>query len=428
MRAFLKKASKASVALLAVTVGFTASADDTYITAGALLDVATGGKTENAAILVRDGRIVAVGKASDIAKPDGAAHVDLAEHTLLPGLMDMHVHLSGDAETPFFASMSHSVPRQTVVAVKNAKKTLMAGITTVRDVGASGYSVIAVRDGVAAGDIDGPRIFAVGNALGITGGHCDNNFLPPEMKIRSNGVADGPWAVRAKVRENIKYGANAIKFCATGGVFSKGTKVGIQQYSLEEMQAIVEEAHKRGVTVAAHAHGTSGIKAAIKAGVDSVEHVSFLDEEGVQLAKEKGTYFSMDIYNTEYTLTYGAQNGVPEENLNKERLVSKRQRESFTLAVKAGVNMVMGTDAAIYPHGDNPKQLSRMVQFGMTPLQALQAATMNAAALLKQEDLGRLKEGFVADIIAVKGDPLVDISLLEKVSFVMKEGTVYKQD
>ena len=425
MRGFLKKAS---VAIVAATAGFAASAADTYITAGALLDVATGARTENAALLVRDGRIVAVGKASDIAKPDGAVHIDLAEQTLLPGLMDMHVHLSSDAETPFFASMSHSVPRQTVIAVKNAKKTLMAGITTVRDVGASGYSVIAVRDGVTAGDIDGPRIFAVGNALSITGGHCDNNFLPPELQVRSNGVADGPWAVRAKVRENIKYGANAIKFCATGGVFSKGTKVGIQQYSLEEMQAIVEEAHKRGVTVAAHAHGTSGIKAAIKAGVDSVEHVSFLDEEGVQLAKEKGTYFSMDIYNTEYTLTYGAQNGVPEENLNKERLVSKRQRESFTLAVKAGVNMVMGTDAAIYPHGDNPKQLSRMVQFGMTPLQALQAATMNAAALLKQDDLGRLKEGFVADIIAVDGDPLTDISLLEKVSFVMKEGTVYKQD
>lgn len=425
MRGFFKKAS---VVLLAATASIAVAAEDTYITAGAMIDVATGTKTENAAVLVRDGRIVAVGTAAGITKPDGATHIDLPEQTLLPGMMDMHVHLSGDAEASYFASMGHSVPRQTVIAVKNAKKTLMAGFTTVRDVGAGGYSVIGVRDGVNAGDIVGPRIFAVGHALGITGGHCDNNFLPPEQHDVAGGVADGPWAVRAKVRENIKYGANAIKFCATGGVFSKGTKVGIQQYSLEEMQAIVEEAHKRGVTVAAHAHGTSGIVAAIKAGVDSVEHVSFLDEEGVRLAKEHGTYFSMDIYNTEYTLAFGAQNGVPEENLNKERLVSKRQRESFTLAVKSGVNMVLGTDAAIYPHGDNAKQLSRMVQFGMTPLQALQATTINSAALLRQDDLGQLKEGFAADIIAVKGDPLADISVLENVSFVMSGGTVHKQN
>lgn len=424
MRATFRKLSFALAALSASTA---IAAEDTYITAAAMIDVATGSKTENAAILVRDGRIVAAGQAAEITKPDGARHVDLAGQTLLPGLMDMHVHLTGDAEVPFVTRLTRSVPRQTVAAVKNAKKTLMAGFTTVRDLGADGYSVIAVRDGINEGDIVGPRIFAVGHALGITGGHCDNNFLPPEKNDISGGVADGPWAVRAKVRENIKYGANAIKFCATGGVFSKGTKVGIQQYSLEEMKAIVEEAHKRGVTVAAHAHGTSGIKAAVEAGVDSVEHVSFLDAEGAALAKEKGTFFSMDIYNTEYTLTFGAENGIPEENLNKERQVSKRQRESFTMAVEAGVKMVLGSDAAIYPHGDNGKQFSRMVQFGMTPLQALQAATMNSAAMLRMGDLGQLKEGFVADIIAVSGDPLADISTLENVSFVMKDGEIFKQ-
>ena len=419
------KSTLAAVSIMAVTG--TLLADETIIYAGAVLDVADGSVKKDQTIVVRDNRIVSIAKRDGRSAPTGATVIDLSDKTLLPGLMDMHVHLSGDAETPFFARMAYSIPRQTVVAVKNAKKTLMSGFTTVRNVGAAGYSVIGVRDGINDGDIIGPRIWAVGHSLGITGGHCDNNFFPPEMEVTSGGVADGTDAVRQKVRENIKYGANAIKLCATGGVFSKGTKVGIQQYSVDEMKAAVEEAHRRNVTVAAHAHGTDGIKAAIVAGVDSVEHVSFLDDEGIELAKRFGTYFSMDIYNTEYTLSFGEQNGVPEENLNKERQVSKRQRESFGKAVKAGVNMVFGSDAAIYPHGDNPKQLSRMVKFGMTPLQALQAATVNSAALLKQEnDLGQVKEGFLADIIAVEGDPLKDITVLENVSFVMKDGDVYK--
>ncbi|UTW59365.1 amidohydrolase family protein [Kordiimonas sp. SCSIO 12603] len=425
----MKNILKSTLAAAAVfAVAGTAIADETVIYAGAVLDVANGDMKKDQTIVVRDNRIVSIFKTDGRSAPKDAKVIDLSGKTVLPGLMDMHVHLSGDAETPFHLSMTYSIPRQTVVAVKNAKKTLMAGFTTVRNVGAAGYSVIGVRDGINAGEIEGPRIWAAGHSLGITGGHCDNNFLPPEMKVTSGGVADGTDAVRQKVRENIKYGANAIKLCATGGVFSKGTKVGIQQYSVDEMKAAVEEAHRRGVTVAAHAHGTDGIKAAIVAGVDSVEHVSFLDDEGVELAKRFGTYFSMDIYNTEYTLTFGEQNGVPEENLNKERQVSKRQRESFTKAVKGGVNMVFGSDAAIYPHGDNPKQLSRMVKFGMTPLQVLQAATVNSAALLKQEnDLGQIKEGFLADIIAVDGDPLKDITVLENVSFVMKDGDVYKK-
>jgi len=413
------------VAMFAVTA---AEAKDSYVTAGAMIDVVSGERTENVALIISDGKIAAVGKASDIEMPDGATHVDLGDLTILPGLMDMHVHLAGDATRPFFASMSNSVARQAVIAVRNAERTLMAGFTTVRDVGDDGYVAIAVRDGIDGGDVIGPRIWSVGNALGVTGGHCDNNFMPPEMNVTAGGIADGPWAARAKVRENIKYGANAIKFCATGGVFSKGTKVGQQQYTLEEMKAIVDEAHLRGVTVAAHAHGTEGIKDAIRAGVDSVEHVSFLDDEGVALALEHGTYFSLDIYNTEFTLTYGAENGVPEENINKERMVSVKQRASFTKATKAGVNMVFGSDAAIYPHGDNGKQFSRMTRFGMTPLQAIQAATVNSAALLKQSDsLGQIKEGFFADIIAVDGNPLENISLLEDVKFVMKNGVVYKE-
>ena len=204
--------------------------------------------------------------------------------------------------------------------------------------------------------------------------------------------------------------------------------MGVQQYSFEEMKAIVDEAHMRDLPVAAHAHGTSGIKTAIKAGVDSIEHASFLDDEAIALAKKHGTWLSMDIYNTEYTLSYGEQNGVDEENLNKERQVSKKQRDSFNRAVKAGVNMVFGTDAAIYPHGDNAKQFSRMVKFGMSELQAIQAATINSAKLLKMDNkLGQLKSGFAADIIAVKGNPLKNISVLERIPFVMKAGVVYKK-
>ncbi|NMR27317.1 amidohydrolase family protein [Pseudoalteromonas sp. NEC-BIFX-2020_015] len=398
----------------------------TYITAKAMLDVNNGKLISTPLIQIDNGVITQVSTGNLPTLQQGDEHIQLPELTIMPGLMDMHVHLTSDPTVPRSDRIGQSIPRQAIKAAYFAQKTLNAGFTTVRNVGAQGYSVIAVRDGINAGDIIGPRIWAAGPSLGVTGGHCDNNRLPPEMKYTAEGVADGPWAVRAKVRENIKYGANAIKFCATGGVFSKGTKVGIQQYSLEEMTAIVDEAHMRGLTVAAHAHGTSGITAAIKAGVDSVEHVSFVDDEAIKLAKKHGTWFSIDIYNTEYTLTYGEQNGVAQENLEKERQVSKRQRDSFRRAVDAGVNMVFGTDAAIYPHGDNAKQFSRMVEFGMSPLQAIQSATINSAKLLKVEDkLGQLKVGFAADIIAVKGNPLNDVTLLENVSFVMKAGTVY---
>jgi imidazolonepropionase-like amidohydrolase len=323
--------------------------------------------------------------------------------------------------------MNYSVPRQTVKAVKNAQKTLLAGFTTVRDLGASGYSVIATRDGIDAGDIPGPRIWAVGHAIGITGGHCDDNFPAPEAHAKAQGVADGPLEVRTKVRENIKYGANAIKVCATGGVFSKGTQVGAQQMTYEELKSAADEAHMRGLVIAAHAHGTSGIKDAIRAGIDSIEHCSFMDDEAIKMAIKAGTYLSCDIYNTEYTLAYGAANGVPEANINKEKQVSQAQRDSFRKAVKAGAKMVFGSDAAIYPHGDNGKQFSRMVTFGMTPVQALQAATINSAALIKQDNLGQIKAGFLADIIAVDGNPLDNISLMENVTFVMKDGVVYKK-
>jgi imidazolonepropionase-like amidohydrolase len=403
-------------------------AQQTLINARAYLDVKNGEIIKNVAVLIDGNKIVQVGKQGKVKTEQGASIINLKGKTLMPGLMDMHVHLNSDAEDNFLAAKGNSVPRQTVKAVKNAKKTLLAGFTTVRNLGASGYSVIGVRDGINAGEVPGPRIWAAGHSISITGGHCDDNFSPPEAKSISGGVANGPWAVRAKVRENIKYGANTIKVCATGGVFSKGTKVGIQQLTEEEMKAAVDEAHLRGLITAAHAHGTGGIKAAIRAGIDSIEHCSFLDDEAIKLALKHGTYMSCDIYNTEYTLEFGAANGVPEENINKEKMVSKAQRESFRRATKAGVKMVFGSDAAIYPHGDNGRQFSRMVTYGMTPMQAIQAATINSATLLQQQgSLGQIKSGYLADIVAVDGNPINNISLMENVTFVMKDGVIYKQ-
>ncbi len=392
------------------------------------LDVVTGKVIDNVWIVVEGNKISGIVEAGSLKLTDSTELVELSGKTLLPGVMDMHVHLTSDAEENFLVKRGYSLPRKTVKAVKNARKTLLAGFTTVRNLGGPGYSVIAVRDSINAGDVPGPRIWAAGHSVGITGGHCDDNFSPPEMKSKSPAAADGPWQVRSKVREQIKYGANTIKVCATGGVFSKGTKVGIQQLTEAEIRAAVEEAHMRGLIIAAHAHGTDGIKASIRAGVDSIEHCSFMDEEAIKMAVKNGTYLSCDIYNTEYTLAFGEANGVPEENINKEKQVSKAQRDSFRRATKAGAKMVFGSDAAIYPHGDNGKQFSRMVQFGMTPLQAIQAATINSAALLKQsEQLGQIKAGYMADIIAVDGNPIANIDLMESVSFVMKDGEIYKR-
>ncbi|MEC7509238.1 MAG: amidohydrolase family protein [Pseudomonadota bacterium] len=403
-------------------------AETTVITADRMIDVANGKVVKQAAVIVTDNIITASGRLKDLTVPNEATRIDLGNATLMPGLMDMHVHLTSDATRHGYKRLEVSLPRAAITGVKHAKATLDAGFTTVRNVGAPGFADVALRDAINAGDVVGPRMFVAGPSLGVTGGHCDSNLLPYEYDNYSEGVADGPWEVRKKVRRNIKYGATVIKFCATGGVLSKGTKVGAQQYTFEEMKALIDETHLRGLTVATHAHGTNGIKAAIKAGVDSVEHVSLLDDEAIDLAKKNGTYFSMDIYVTEYILGEGEKAGILEESLNKERIVGKTQRENFEKAVKAGVNMVFGSDAGVYPHGDNPKQFARMVKFGMTPIQAIQAATINPARLLKQEaTLGSLEKGKLADIVAVPGNPLDDMSLMEKVGFVMKDGQIVKQ-
>ncbi|MGH8168882.1 MAG: metal-dependent hydrolase family protein, partial [Woeseiaceae bacterium] len=279
------------------------------------------------------------------------------------------------------------------------------------------------------GEIVGPRMRVSGPALGITGGHCDNNLLPHEYDLVAEGVANGPWAVRAKVREVIKYGADVIKFCATGGVLSKGDSVGGQQYTFEEMQALVDEAHQHERKVAAHAHGAEGIKTAIMAGVDSIEHASLIDAEGIRLAKEHGTFLVMDIYNDTFILEHGASVGMLEESLEKERQIGQLQRDNFRKAFEAGARMAFGSDGAVYPHGDNGKQFAYMVEYGMTPMEAIQAATVHAAELIGWPDaVGAIEAGHYADIIAVRGDPLEDVSLLEDVGFVMKGGVVYKKE
>lgn len=423
----MRNASLIGLLSLALTAG-TALAETLHIRAGHVLDIDTGERLVDQVIVIEDGRIAEVASANDVDADDAAQTIDLGEHTVLPGLTDAHVHFTSDHDKHGYRRLADSLPRMTLTGARNARNTLMAGFTTVRNVGAPGFSDVALRDAIAAGDIPGPRMLVSGPPIGITGGHCsDNNLLPPRFEATGEGVADGPWAARHAVRQNVKFGVDMIKTCSTGGVLSKGTRVGAPQYTLEELTALVDEAHMHGRKVASHAHGTEGIRTAIEAGVDSIEHASLIDAAGIQRAVELGTALSMDIYVTEYILGAGEEAGILPESLEKERQVGTRQRENFAAALEAGAVIAFGTDAGVYPHGDNARQLSRMTRFGMTPLQALQAATVTNARLFGlQDEIGRIRPGYRADLIAVAGDPLENIEILEQVDFVMKNGDVYK--
>ena len=406
--------------------GQAAAAPVTVIRAGRLIDPSSGQALDGRSLLVRDGRIAAV-QPLDAAAPAGARVIDLSRETVLPGLIDVHVHLTANADEAGAKALTVSVPDEALHGVGNARKTLMAGFTTARNVGASHYTDVALRNAIDAGEVDGPRLQVSGPPLGAVGGHADENLLPPEFHYSDEGVATGPWPLREKVRENFKYGADLIKFMATGGVLSHGDSVGGQQLSQEEMDAIVTEAHLWGRKVAVHAHGADGIKAAIRAGADSIEHCSFIDDEGLRLAKQKGTYLDFDIYNDDYIMSEGPKVGIEPASLAKEHLVGQTQRDNFRRAVQAGEKMAFATDAGVYPHGDNAKQFHYMVAYGMSPMQAIQAATIAGADLMGLNGkAGCVQVGCYADVIAVAEDPLRRVEALEHVDFVMKGGVVYK--
>ncbi|MEM9668377.1 MAG: amidohydrolase family protein [Pseudomonadota bacterium] len=414
---------RASLCLFAVA-GL-AEAERIRLEGGNVIDVKTGDVRAETTIIVEDDRIVAIGeRGRNIDRT-----IDLNGAYVLPGLSDSHVHLTSRSDIHGYRRLTVSSQAAAISGVVHAYRTLKAGFTTVRNLGGPSYADVALRDAIDSGEVPGPRMLVAGPAIGITGGHCDNNLLPFEYDVEAEGVANGPWAVREKVRQNVKYGATVIKFCGTGGVLSKGTKIGAQQFTQEEMSAIVDEAHLLGVKVAVHAHGTDGIRTALNAGVDSVEHASLIDDSGIAQAVEQGTYLSMDVYVSDFILSEGEAAGILEESLEKERQVGKAQRERFQAAVDAGAKIAYGTDAGVYTHGLNGRQFAYMVEWGMTPLQAIQASTIGNATLFAMDaDTGSIEVGKYADLIAVEGNPLEDVKELEAVDFVMKGGVVYVDD
>ncbi len=400
------------------------------IKAGQLVDVKSGRLLTGQALLIEDERIKEVGDAATVSAhaPAGARVIDLSNATVLPGLIDCHTHLTMDLGS-IASSFATSIPRQALVGARNAKVTLEAGFTSVRNLHAYGYSDIALRDAINAGDVPGPRISASGPAIGPTGGHADESSLAPEFNYRADGIADGVPAVIAKTRENIKYGADCIKIMSTGGVLSKGDSPEAGQYSDEEMKAIIDEAHRLHRKVAAHAHGASGMKQAILAGIDSIEHGSYINDENIALMKQRGTYLVPTLYLTDWFMENYKRIGVPQYMVDKANQVMPIMRQNAGHAFKAGVKVAFGTDAAVYPHGLNAREFAVYVKLGMTPMQAIQSATVNAADLLGWSDrVGALEAGKFADLIAVTGDPTKDVAVLERVGFVMKGGKVFKDN
>src|SRR5437016_6902597 len=401
----------------------------TVIRAGRVLNVRTGELRANQAIVIEGDKISQLSPSAEVKAAVGDTTIDLPDATLLPGLIDMHTHLTFELSSLSYEGLKISTAREALHCARNARRTLEAGFTTVRNLGAKDYADIALRDAINDGDVIGPRIVASGPALGITGGHCDEDLLPPGFHLQGGGVADGVEGVQHKVREVIKYGADVIKICATGGVLSKGDDPNASQYTLEEMKAIVADAHRLGRRVAAHAHGAEGVRWASEAGVDSIEHGHLMDDAAIVTLKKNGTYLVPTLFLGEYMEKNMERSDVPEFSKQKMRDVIAAMRKNIGKAFAAGVKVAFGTDAAVYPHGLNAGEFHVYVNLGMTPLAAIQTATINASDLLGPKYLvGSLEPGKWADVIAVDGDPTKDVTILEHVKFVMKGGTVYKND
>ena len=398
------------------------------IHAGHVLEVKSGKMLSDQILLIEDGKILGINSAAEAKVASDPVRIELPNATVLPGFIDAHTHLTMDPKFGY-ETLALSTSRQALIGARNARLTLLAGFTTVRNVGANDFSDVALRDAINAGDVPGPRMLVSGPPLSITGGHCDNNMLPFEYHATNEGVADGLAAVQHKVRENIKYGADLIKVCATGGVISLGDNPQHSQYTLEEMKAIVADAHRLGRKVAAHAHGAEGIRWAAEAGVDSVEHGSYIDDAGIAAMKEHGTYLVPTLYLGDWMIDNAGLTHLPPPLLAKAKEVIPAARKNIARALLAGVKITLGTDAAVYPHGLNAHEFEVMVRLGLPPLQSIQAGTLNAADLLGWSGkVGTLEPGAWADIVAVDGDPLKDITTLARVKFVMKGGEVVKNE
>jgi imidazolonepropionase-like amidohydrolase len=407
-----------------------AQAETLYVRAGRMIDTEHGTVLIDRLIRVDDGRVVAV--TAYAAPALGVRVIDWSGFTVLPGLIDMHVHLADTEQSNNVAEpLLHSQPDIAYIGARHARETLMAGFTSVHDVGCfRAFADVALRDAINRGDVIGPRVSAVGAYITVPGGGGEVTGFAPDVQVpadmRAGVVADAADTTR-KVNYLFQNGADSIKLIATGAVLAQGTEPGQQELSEDEMRAAVQVAAARGSWVTAHAHGADGIKSAMRAGVKAIEHASLIDDEGIAMAKAKGVYLDMDIYNGDYIDEVGTRTGWPADMLRKNHDTTEAQREGFRKAVRAGVKLTFGTDAGVYPHGLNARQFKYMVRYGMTPMQAIQAATVTSAALLGwSKDIGALSPGHYADMIAVANDPLADVSALEYIDHVMKGGEVVR--